>query len=192
MKLNIFIIIITAIFLLHGCLTASILGTSAIAIKSFSDPRTIGRQIDDMTLTLNVNGMINKNKEIAKYSNVNVTAYKGIILLTGQSLNIKLIRLISYIVKTVEGVEIIYNEIRLDNKITLKTAIYDSMITALIKLKIFNSKIINLSSIKVITENHEVFLLGVVTKSVGAKVAKIASETHGVKLVTTIFSYIDK
>lgn len=75
--------------------------------------------------------------------------------------------------------------------VDLGTASKDTWITTKIKSQILTSDSVKSSTVKVITEAGEVFLLGILTQQEGAAAAKIASETDGVKRVTTAFTYLN-
>ncbi|WMY97172.1 MAG: division/outer membrane stress-associated lipid-binding lipoprotein [Arsenophonus sp.] len=186
---SLFLIISFSCFLIQGCLETSLIGSTAILTKSAIDPRSIGRQVDDGTLEIRVRSALNKNKEIIKHARIINTAYKGNILLTGQAPKLFIIELAKKITIKVKGVENIYNEIRIEQPIDLIKSIKDTWITIQIKLKIFYNNFVKLSTIKVLTENGEVFLLGIVSEEEGNIAAKIASEIKGVKHVFTGFSY---
>ncbi|VTN11972.1 outer membrane lipoprotein [Raoultella terrigena] len=55
------------------------------APRPATDPRTVGTQVDDSTLELRVNSALSKDEQIKKQARINVTAYQGKVLLTGQS-----------------------------------------------------------------------------------------------------------
>ncbi|MGP1931393.1 MAG: division/outer membrane stress-associated lipid-binding lipoprotein [Arsenophonus sp. ET-YP4-MAG3] len=190
MRLFSLIIIICSSILLQGCLSATIIGSAAIITKSTMDPRSIGRQVDDGTLEARVKTAINKDKEIVCNTRIIITAYAGKILLIGQSPDILLAERAKHIAINVEGVQTVYNQIRQTIPINLSTAYKDVWITTKIKLKIFTSNLFKSLTVKIITENEEVFLLGILTQQEGDIVAKIASKTNGVKRVITVFTYI--
>ncbi|WP_348666628.1 division/outer membrane stress-associated lipid-binding lipoprotein [Arsenophonus symbiont of Ornithomya chloropus] len=188
-KLLSFLIILFSSVLIQGCLETTIISSAAILTKSATDPRSIGRQVDDGTLAVRVISALNKNKEIKKNARIVSTAYKGSILLTGQAPKLFLSELAKKIVINVKGVESVYNEIRVEQPINFIKIIKDTWITIQIKLKILSNNLIKLSTVKVITENGEVFLLGILSQEEGDIVAKIASNIKDVKHVFTGFSY---
>ncbi len=95
------------------------------------------------------------------------------------------------IASNVDGTEKVYNEVRQGQPVDLGTASKDTWLTTKVKSKILASDEVKSGSVKVITENGEVFLLGVLTQQEGAAAAKIASETDGVRRVTTAFTYLN-
>ncbi|MFP3036845.1 MAG: division/outer membrane stress-associated lipid-binding lipoprotein [Arsenophonus sp.] len=186
------IIIICSSLLLQGCFSAVVIGSAAIAAKSVTDPRSIGRQIDDGTLEVRVTTAINKDKEIIHNTRIIAIAYGGKILLIGQAPDLSLAERAKWIATNIEGVQRVYNEIRQAVPVDFGISSKDTWITARIKSQIFiKSDLVKLLTVKVITENKEVFLLGILTKEEGEDVTKIVSETDGVKRVITAFTYID-
>lgn len=177
--------------LLQGCIGAAVVGTAAVATKSATDPRSVGQQVDDGTLEARVSGQLNKNKDITNNSRIIATAYKGNVLLTGQSPDMSLADKAKQIASNVDGTEKVYNEVRQGQPVDLGTASKDTWLTTKVKSKILASDEVKSGSVKVITENGEVFLLGVLTQQEGAAAAKIASETDGVRRVTTAFTYLN-
>ncbi|MGP1939432.1 MAG: division/outer membrane stress-associated lipid-binding lipoprotein [Arsenophonus sp. ET-DL9-MAG3] len=191
MRLFFLIIIMCSPILLQGCLGATIIGSSAaIVTKSTIDPRSIGRQVDDGTLEARVKTAINKDKEITCNTRIIITAYAGKILLIGQSPNLLLAKRAKDIAINVKGVQAVYNQIRQTIPIDFNAAYKDAWITTKIKSKIFINNSLKSLTIKVITENKEVFLLGILTQQEGNVIAKIASKTSGVKHVITVFTYL--
>ncbi|MGP1959498.1 MAG: division/outer membrane stress-associated lipid-binding lipoprotein [Arsenophonus sp. NC-TX2-MAG3] len=192
MRLLLLIItIICTILLLQGCISAVVIGTAAVATKSATDPRSIGRQVDDGTLEARVSAAINKDQEITCNARVITTAYEGKILLTGQAPDLVLAEKAKQIAIKVEGVEAVYNEIRQAMPVDFGVTSKDIWITTKIKSQILISNSVKSSTIKVISEDGEVFLLGILTQQEGTIAAKIASETDDVKRVTTAFTYIN-
>lgn len=191
MKLFSLTVIISILFLLQGCLGATIIASAAVVTKSAKDPRSVGRQIDDGILEARVSSAINKNKEIRCNTHIITTAYAGKILFTGQAMDLLLAEKAKQIATKIEGVQVVYNEIRKAKPINSSLSSKDVWITTKIKSKIFINNSVKLLSVKVLTEDEEVFLFGVLKKEEGDSIAKIASETDGVKRVITVFSYLD-
>ncbi|MGP1923417.1 MAG: division/outer membrane stress-associated lipid-binding lipoprotein [Arsenophonus sp. NEOnobi-MAG3] len=183
--------IIYSTILLQGCISAAVIGSAAVATKSATDPRSVGRQVDDGTLEARVSAALNKEQGITCNARIISTAYEGKILLTGQAPDLVLAERAKQIATKVEGVEAVYNEIRKATPVDLSTASKDTWITTKIKSQIFTSHSVKSSTVKVITERGEVFLLGILTKQEGTFAAKIASEIDGVKRVTTAFTYLN-
>ncbi|MBI6549225.1 division/outer membrane stress-associated lipid-binding lipoprotein [Xenorhabdus lircayensis] len=191
MRLFSLLLVCFSAILLQGCIGAAVVGSAAIATKAGSDPRTIGQQVDDTTLEARVSNAISKDPQIKSQARVVVTVYQDRVLLTGQSPNMALADRAKQIASKVEGTNVVYNEIRQGNPVSLGIASTDTWLTTKVRSKILASDAVKSSSIKVVTEDGEVFLFGIVTKQEGAAAAKIASETSGAKRVTTAFTYLN-
>ena len=192
MKLLPITAVLCSALLLQGCIGAAVVGTAAVAGKTATDPRSLGQQVDDGTLEARVSGALNKNQQI-KNSNARIvaTAYQGNVLLTGQSPDMSVAETAKQVASKVEGVNNVYNEVRQGEPVTLGTASSDTWLTTKVRSQILASDAVKSSSVKVITENGEVFLLGILTRQVGASADKIACESNGVVIVTTAFTYLN-
>ncbi|MDE1474982.1 division/outer membrane stress-associated lipid-binding lipoprotein [Xenorhabdus bovienii] len=191
MRLFSLLIVFCSVMLLQGCIGAAVVGSAAIATKAGSDPRSIGQQVDDGTLEARVSNAISKDPQIKAQARIIVTVYQGRVLLTGQSPDLQLADRAKQLASKVEGTEVVYNEVRQGNPVDLGTASVDTWLTTKVRSKILASDSVKSSNIKVVTENGEVFLFGIVTRQEGTDAAKIASETSGVKRVTTAFTYLN-
>jgi osmotically-inducible protein OsmY len=181
--------ILLSALLLQGCVAAAVVGTAAVGTKAATDPRTVGTQVDDSTLELRVNSALSKDEQIKKQARINVTAYQGKVLLTGQSPTPDLARA-KQIAMGVEGTTEVFNEVRQGQPIGLGTASSDTWITTKVRSQLLSTDQVKSSNVKVTTENSEVFLMGLVTDREGRAAADIASRVSGVSRVTTAFTYI--
>ncbi|NIY47638.1 division/outer membrane stress-associated lipid-binding lipoprotein [Cedecea colo] len=183
-------VLITALAL-QGCVAAAVVGTAAVATKTATDPRTVGTQVDDGTLELRVNSALGKDEQLKKDARINVTAYQGKVLLTGQTLNTELASRAKQIALGVDGATEVYNEIRNKAPVGLGTASTDTWITTKVRSQLLASDQVKSSNVKVTTEDGEVFLLGLVTDREGKAAADTASRVSGVKHVTTAFTILN-
>ncbi|PDO86135.1 division/outer membrane stress-associated lipid-binding lipoprotein [Kosakonia pseudosacchari] len=182
--------VLISALLLQGCVGAVVVGSAAVGTKAATDPRTVGTQVDDGTLELRVNSALSKDEQIKKEARVNVTAYQGKVLLTGQAPNTELASRAKQIAVGVEGATEVFNEIRQGQPIGLGTASSDTWITTKVRSQLLSSDQVKSSNVKVTTENGEVFLMGLVTEREGRAAADIASRVSGVKHVTTAFTIL--
>lgn len=181
--------IILSALLLQGCVAAAVVGTAAVGTKAATDPRTVGTQVDDSTLELRVNSALSKDEQIKKQARINVTAYQGKVLLTGQSPVADLSARAKQIAMGVEGTTEVFNEVRQGQPIGLGTASSDTDYHK-VRSQLLGTDQVKSSNVKVTTENGEVFLMGLVTEREGRAAADIASRVSGVSRVTTAFTYI--
>ncbi|CAG8998934.1 MAG: hypothetical protein CENE_00898 [Candidatus Celerinatantimonas neptuna] len=185
------VVIITA-FLLQGCAAGVVAVGAGIAADTARDNRTIGTQIDDKTLDIRITQTLGDHKKLWNESNLSIIVQEGQALIVGQTPTPEQRNEIVNIAKHVSGVKKVFNEIRLAEPSSLSTRARDSWITTKIKAQIYTNKKILPGKIQVITENSEVFLIGVVTKSEADTAIDIARHTSGVSRVIKFFKIISK
>ncbi|MCO6523641.1 MAG: divisome-associated lipoprotein YraP [Candidatus Schmidhempelia sp.] len=189
-KILLIISIITTVLGLQGCAAVALGTGAAVTAKTALDPRTMGTQVDDTTLSSRVGIAIKDHRAQFAGARIVGTAYNGNILLTGQAQNKIQSLEAERLVKQVDGVMKIYNQIRIAPRIGGGTLTNDAFITANVKSQLIADKHTNARNIKVVTENGEVFLIGIVTPEEAKNATHIASKVAGVKLVVTAFEYI--
>lgn len=189
-RITLCVLVVTGILMLQGCV-AAVIGAGAGVAKIASDPRTAGKQVDDTAIDSKISLKIKNESDYFKGSRIVVSSYNGNLLLIGQASSQSVIDRVVELANGVDSVEKIYNQIRIGNIISAGTMTNDAWITTNIKTKLIANKNTKARDIKVITENGEVFLLGIVTRDEGYTAGDIASRVSGVKLVTKIFTYLD-
>ncbi|OOF40177.1 MULTISPECIES: division/outer membrane stress-associated lipid-binding lipoprotein [Rodentibacter] len=182
--------ILSTSILLQGCV-AAVLGGAAAGTKVATDPRTMGTQVDDETLEFKVENALDKDEQIKSEARVNAVSYSARVLLIGQVPSENTKETATSLAKGVDGVADVYNELRVNPKITIGQISKDSWITTQVKSKMLVDDRVKSTDVKVITENGEVFLLGNVTQAQADAAAEIASKISGVQKVVKVFKYLN-
>ena len=181
--------LIIGALMLQGCITAAIIGAGATATaKVATDPRTAGTQVDDATLNSRMGMKLKNNGPQFIGARIVSSTYGGDIILTGQA-NSEQIEKAESLAYEVEGVKKVYNQIRVSQPVGSGTITNDSWITTKVKSQLILNAKTKARNIKVVTENSEVFLIGIVTSEEGKAAAQLASQVDGVKKVITLFTY---
>ncbi|OCG77667.1 division/outer membrane stress-associated lipid-binding lipoprotein [Gilliamella sp. Occ4-3] len=189
-KVSLIVMLISCALTLQGCVAAFIgIGAGATA-KVATDPRTAGTQVDDTTLSSRMSMKIKNNGPFFIGSRIVTSAYGGNILLTGQANNEQVEKAES-LAYQVEGVKKVYNQIRIGEPVGAGTITNDTWITTQVKSQLVLDAKTKARKIKVVTENGEVFLIGIVTSEEGKVAAEIASKVRGVKKVITLYTYTE-
>ncbi|MFM2482943.1 division/outer membrane stress-associated lipid-binding lipoprotein [Celerinatantimonas sp. YJH-8] len=191
MRKNLMAVIVSAL-LLQGCAAGVVAVGAGVTADTATDNRTLGTQLDDQTLDLRVTRALDENKDIWKASSLSVVAQEGQVLIIGQTPTPEMRQQITMIAKGVKGAQKILNEVRLGQPVSLTTRSQDSWITTKIKTQIYTDKTILPGKIKVITENSEVFLIGVVNAKQAKSAVDIARKTSGVTRVVKFFRIVPK
>ncbi|WP_200897596.1 division/outer membrane stress-associated lipid-binding lipoprotein [Arsukibacterium ikkense] len=186
MNISKIIALAAAVLLLQGCAAAVVAG-GATAATSANDRRTLGSQLDDNSIVIRARRAIGTADSIPKTSNINVTSYNGVILLTGQVSNNTVKQQAELLIKDTPGVRDIHNQLRLGNSTSLTTRTRDSWITTKVKSQLLANDEVAGLNIKVVTENAEVFLMGLVQGAEADKAVDIARHVEGVSRVIKAF-----
>ncbi|MDP5150554.1 BON domain-containing protein [Rheinheimera baltica] len=176
----------TLLALLQGCAAAVVAG-GATAMTAANDRRTLGAQIDDKNVVLKAQRALADNPTTAEGSNINVTSYNGVILLTGQTTSEQTRQQAQVVLSGIDGVRDVQNQIRLGNNTAMTTRTRDGWISTKVKSQLLADEQVSGLNIKVVTENAEVFLLGIVTAQEAAKAVDIARHVDGVSRVIKAF-----
>ena len=179
------ILFLCIIPVLTNCAAVFVAGVAGTAVVA-TDPRSSGEVIDDNTLETKLKFKFTKYEK----SNIYVDSYSKVVLLTGQVPDQETKDKAEFAVKSTPGVKKLYDyiEIRLPQSFISRTD--DSYITTKLRTKLLNIKNLSSNSVKVITTNSVVYLLGIVTPEQGKKIANAAADINGVKKVITLFIYV--
>lgn len=132
--------------------------------------------------------------EIEDSCHVNVTAYNGMALVTGEAPSARLRNKIIAIIRTVPGIKQVHNAVVVAEPSTDQSRANDAFITNNLKTALTAIDTIpgfNGTEVKVVTENGVVYLMGLVHKNEGAAAIEAARQTAGVRKIVTKFEYID-
>lgn len=187
-KLKTLLMASAAVLTLSGC-TAAVVGAAAVGIYSAADTRTVGTQIDDQTVEVRVIAAL-QGEERLEDSRIKVVSYNRRVLLMGQTPNETLKRLAQQIARDTKGVDLVHNEIRVTDVIGMATISKDTWITSKIKTKLLADDQVSGAKIKVVTENGEVFLMGLVEKAQAERAIELARNTNDVERVIDAFEII--
>lgn len=170
---------------LQGCAVA-LVGAGAVGVKAATDRRTLGTQLDDQTIEYRAQRAIS---ETERFDNARIlaVAYNKRVLLIGQAPSEDIRRQAEQTVRDAVGAAQVHNEVRVRSRVGFTTKTEDSWITSKVKTALLSDERVDGSQIKVVTENGEVFLMGIVANEEAGIATDIARNTAGVVRVITAF-----
>lgn len=174
---------------LQGCAAVAVVAITTGASMA-TDRRSIGHQIDDQSVEVKAYNEITKNQSLNENTNLHIISVNGSVLIIGQAPNTYLRDQAIKIVNDIDGVVRIHNQIRIGNLTSITTQTNDVWLTSKVKSALFSSDKVNGDAIKVITENAEVFLMGLVTKAEADIAINITRNISGVNRVYKAFEYL--
>jgi osmotically-inducible protein OsmY len=182
---------ITLAVLLQGCVAAAVIGVVGGASVA-TDNRSLGNQIDDQNIELDAYVKINKIDALSDNTNLQVISVNGSVLVIGQAPNSYLRDQAIKAINEVNGVKQLHNQIRISNTISFTTKTNDVWLTSKVKTSLFGTDKLDATNIKVVTENGEVFLMGLVTKTQATIAVDITRNVSGVNRVFKMFEYVEQ
>jgi len=174
---------------LSGC---GAIMSSAGAGPISEDPgeRTYAQQLADETIETKAVVNINAADEGYDAAHLSIVSYNGFVLLAGQVPAESLKQRATDVVRELDDVRRIYNELEVGPATSAGTRTNDSWITAQVKSKLLASSDTPGLRVKVLTENSVVYLMGLVTADEADRVALEAAEVSSAERVVQLFEII--
>ena len=172
---------------LQGCvlLAAGAAGGGALMA---TDRRTLGTQTADREIQVKAYSQI--ASDLGDTSHVDVTVFNRRVLLTGEVPSEAAKQQAEQIARGVGDVEAIINEIQVGPKTDFQTRANDSYLVTRVKTMLIAEKGISANDFKVVGENSNIYLMGLVTQQEGDIGAGVAANVPGVKRVVKVFQYV--
>ena len=175
---------------LSGCVPLAVTGAAAgTGVAISEDRRTSGTMVQDESIEFKSNRRI--KEKFGRKVHVEVTSFNRHVLLTGETASATVKNEIEDIVRAVEGVRDVTNEITVGEVRPLTARGHDAYITSKVKARFVNEGRFQVNHVKVVTENGVVYLLGLVDREEAQSAVKIAKSTDGVRKVVQVFEYLD-
>ncbi len=183
----------SAVILFTGSLPACIplLATgAATGIAVARDHRSAGAVIDDQGIEIKASAALKGETQLYDESHLNVTSYNGIVLVTGEVPTTDLRERVTDIVRNVDKVRMVHNEVTLAAPSSLMARSNDTVLTGKVKARLIGTKGFDSTRVKVVSEGGTVYLMGLVTRDEAEIATEVARTTAGVQRVVRIFEYL--
>ncbi|AWL12938.1 uncharacterized protein HMF8227_02486 [Saliniradius amylolyticus] len=182
-------LILLSFTLLQGC-AAVVVGAGVTAASAAHDRRTLGTQLDDSTLEAKVSSRINKIERLKEQAHINVEVFNGVALLTGQAPDSQARRQAQLQAQAVTHIKKVHNQIRIGAPTAASTRTHDVWLASKIKTNLVTNERVDGLHIKVIVEDSEVFLMGLVSRQEADVAVDIVRNINGVARVVKAFEYV--
>ena len=174
---------------LTGCIELMV-GGAVMSGVAAADRRTLGAQTEDKAIA--VKGEARMPAITGDVGHVNVTSFNRRVLLSGEVRDEAMKAAVEREVRTIDGVQSVYNELVIAGPASYTSRSNDALITTKVKASLVDMKTISAASFKVVTENGIVFLMGRVTQREGTVAADVARGVGGVQKVVKLLDYISE
>jgi len=174
---------------LQGC--GSIMASAGAGpIEEDISERTFAQQLEDESIETKAKVNINAASVGYEAAHLSIVSFNGFVLLAGQVPSEDLKTLATEVVRKIDGVRRIYNELEIGPETSAGTRTNDAWITTQVKTKLLASSDTPGSRVKVVTENSVVYLMGLLTTEEADRVALEAAEVNSASRVVKLFEII--
>jgi osmotically-inducible protein OsmY len=175
--------------LLGGC--GSVMSSAGAGpIEEDPGERTFGQQMTDESIETKAKVNINAADEGYDEAHLSIVSFNGFVLLAGQVPSEALKALATDVVRKIEDVRRIYNELEVGPSTSMGTRTHDTWITTQVKSKLLASSDTPGTRVKVVTENSVVYLMGLMTEEEADRVSLEAAEVGSAERVVQLFELI--
>ena len=175
---------------LTACVPLVLGGAAAGTALVATDRRTSGAQLEDEGIELRSLSRVREN--FGTRVRVNTVSFNRQVLLTGEVPNLQDKQAVEDMVKKIQNVASVVNELGVRSSPSLADRSSDLLITGRLKAAILDARDLQSNAFKVVTENNTVYLMGRVTQREADRVTGIARTIPGTQRVVRIFETISE
>ncbi|ASF46862.1 BON domain-containing protein [Methylovulum psychrotolerans] len=191
--MNKYLLLLTGLLILNGCVTAPI-DESEITRELAQGRRSRAQIITDRSIEADSLDELSGDKELLAQTHINVHAFNGAALLTGEAPSEALRAKAVNLVRSVDDVKIVYNKITIAPPSDLSSRANDAQLAANVRAALDKIRTLNGFSptmVKAYTEQGVVYLMGKVHRNEGTVVINLVRYQPNVKQIITVFEYLD-
>ena len=182
MKKILLLLLLIHSLIISGCSTISASDSETNGRSLLHDRRSQDAILADESIEVNADAKLDDYDDLRDTCRFNITAYNGVVLVTGEAPNEESRNKIIDIVRVIPNVKLVHDKL---------TIVNDALITDKVKTALTQIPEFDPSWVKVITEKGTVYLMGLVHKNEGAAAIEAARHQSDVKQIITVFEYID-
>ena len=158
------------------------------------DRRTREAILMDKDIETEAYSELNSEDDLLKQSHFTITAYNGVVLITGEAPNEALRKKIIATIQVVPHVKLIHDNLIIASPSDANSRANDQLITDTVKTALSQIRTMpdfDPAMVKVITENGNVYLMGLVQRDEGTVVINVTKLQPGINQIVTVFEYVD-
>lgn len=171
---------------LQACVPAFVAGAAAGGTAVYKRD-SLKTMVQDENIAYLIRRRIGQDLSI-RNSNIGVTSFNHVVLLTGQTPTPEMRQRIVQIAQGVSNIAALYNEISITQPLSMVKRADDSLLGTKIRATMIASKGLNSTDIKAVVENGTVYLMGIVSQEQADLAVNAVRQVSGVKRVVKVFS----
>jgi osmotically-inducible protein OsmY len=165
---------------------AAVVGAGMVA----TDRRSSGAQLDDQGIELRGGARVREIANDQMY--VTITSYNRQVLLTGAVGSDADRRRVEEVVRRVDNVRSVVNELTVGPPSTFQERSNDAFVSGKIKASLLDAKDVFANSFKIVTERGTVYLMGIATRRETDRATEIARGVSGVQKVVRVVEIVSE
>ena len=194
MKRSLHLITLFSTLLITACASVTPPPDTSAEQNLLKDRRPHAVVVSDKKIESEAFEELNDTSDIQQNCHAAVNAYNGAALITGEAPTEALKAKVIAAVQAIPNVTLIQDHLNVEEPISLDVQENDKLITQSIR-KAFNQirsmHEFDPNTIKVITENGVVYLMGIVQRDEGKVIINLTKLQPGVRQIVTVFEYLD-
>ncbi|NNL11923.1 MAG: BON domain-containing protein [Pseudomonadales bacterium] len=186
--------VLLALLMLLGNLASCSTVISAARQNPISEDygkRTPGAYVDDGFIETKASVNLKETDRRFRQSQVNVTSYNGVVLLSGNVPETSLRDIATDTVQKIRKVRRVHNELNVSPPRSFGAKLSDSWLATKVRTRFLFDKNIASSRIKVIANDGVIYLLGLVNHQEADTIVNKAKTIYGLQKIVRVFEYID-
>ena len=194
MKRSLHLINLVSAVLITACSSVTPPPDATTGQNLLKDRRTHSVIVSDKKIESEAFEELNDNSDIQQHCHLAVNAYNGAALITGEAPTEALKAKIIATVQAITNVTLIQDHLNVEEPISLDVQENDKLITQSVRKafkQIRSMHDFDPNTIKVITENGVVYLMGIVQRDEGKVIINLTKLQPGVRQIVTVFEYLD-
>ncbi|MDH4481940.1 MAG: BON domain-containing protein [Rhodoferax sp.] len=153
-----------------------------------ADRRSAGAQLEDQNIEIKAANQIRQT--IGERGHINITSYNRQVLISGEVPSAQDQARAEQLVKAVDNVSIVLNELAVMGNTTLTERSNDVITAGRIKAAVFDAQDLTSSAFKITVERGVVYVLGRVTAREAKRVTEVITAVPGVRKVVRVLEVI--
>ena len=187
-RIAIFLCVTSSLLMSTACAPVLIGSAAVTGVSVAADRRSAGAVANDGVIE--AKSAMHLSQTNFASSHITTTSYEGNVLLSGEIDSEASKQKATEIVKSINEVNKVYNELAVQPNSSLTTRMNDSITASKVRAALLDNKQVTLTSIKVVVDREICYLLGTVTQTEAEIISKIASRVPGVVQVVRLFTII--
>jgi osmotically-inducible protein OsmY len=183
------LLVVASVTSLTACFPI-VMGGAVMGGMVATDRRTTGTVVEDQGIELRAKSRIREN--LGDRVHVNVVSYNRQVLLTGEVPSAQDKQLVEQIVRRVDNVTNIVNDLAVMGNSTLAQRSSDALVTARVKAALVDSKDLFANSFKITTERGNTYMMGRVTEREAKRATEVITRVSGVQRLVRLLELVSE